>query len=85
MLLSHNIIEEPDYEEKLHNIIYHDCTDYFADDFDPYSETGDKSSCGNDYFESDDYITYGCNCSENHLPIDNDYLQEQISLKDINR
>lgn len=81
---SQYIEEEPDYEEKVtqYNISC-DCADYFADDFDPYSETGDKSSCGNDYFESDDYITYGCNCSENHLPIDNDYLQEQISLKNL--
>lgn len=81
---SQYIEDEPDYEEKVtqYNISC-DCTDYFADDFDPYSETGDKNSCSNDYFESDDYITYGCNCSENHLPIDNDYLQEQISLKNI--
>ena len=81
---SQYIDEEPDTSEKKTEYgVSCNCTDYFAEDFDPYSETGDKTTCSNNYFENDDYVTYGCNCAENNLPIGDDYLQEQMSLKDI--
>ena len=81
---SQYIDEEPDTSEKKTNYgVSCDCVDYFADNFDPYSEDGVKTTCGDDYFIDDEYVTYGCNCAENNLPIGNDYLQEQLSLKDI--
>lgn len=59
------------------------CSEYFADDFDPYNEVNQTKEYDNDYFEGSDYITYACDCPENKLPIDDDYIQEQISLKDM--
>jgi hypothetical protein len=59
------------------------CADYFEGDFDPYSETGLKTDCENEYFDGDEYINYTCNCSTNNLAFDDEYVQEQISLKDI--
>jgi hypothetical protein len=43
--------------------------------------------CSNDYFDeyfdSNDYITYVCDCPGNNLPFEDDYLQEQIKIKDL--
>lgn len=78
------INDAPDTEEKVTQYGSScGCTDYFADDFDPYSETGLKTECENEYFNDEEYITYACNCPDNQLAIDDEYIQEQISLKDL--
>jgi hypothetical protein len=57
-----------------------DCLDYFENGFNPYNETPtDGKSCINDYF-SDDYTNTACDCIDNGLAIDDDYIQEQLQL-----
>ena len=75
------------------------CNEYFEENFDPYGDlSGDtpckhtdcgmshSSSCTNGYFE-DDYTgegtTVGCDCPENDLAIEDDYIIPQISLEGI--
>jgi hypothetical protein len=78
------IMNEPDTESKVTDYgVSCNCSDYFAEDNDPYSETGSKTECNNEYFDDAEYITYACDCPENKLAIDDEYLQEQISLKDL--
>lgn len=73
------------------------CNEYFEEGFDPYGDVANSTStsccdasnntsCVNPYFE-DDYTgegtTIGCDCPENDLAIEDDYIAEQISLENI--
>ena len=63
-----------------------ECLDYFADDFDPYGESTNTKNCKNDYF-SDGYTGENatiCDCPSNNLAIDDEYMQEQMSLENVN-
>lgn len=62
------------------------CDDYFEDGFDPYGETeGNGDSCGYTHYFDDAYTGPGsvCDCPDNDMAIDDDYIMEQISLEDL--
>ena len=62
-----------------------ECLDYFDDEYNPYgNETCSASK--NEYFQ-DDYTgkgtTVGCDCPENDLAIEDEYIQEQLNLDEV--
>lgn len=62
------------------------CDDYFDDGFDPYGETdGNNGACEYTAYFDDDYTGPGtvCDCSDNDMVIDDEYIMEQISLESV--
>lgn len=79
---NHNYLEdEPRTDGRIDDYAQScNCDSYFTDTFNPYDYDQNEK---NEYFESNDYITVAQNCPSNNLPIDDEYIQEQMQLNDL--